>query len=151
MGVQFGSFDAICQTAALVICPLLGSDQGIEPTCYSRNVDVGGTLIFQPCKSTFSESCAKTRLLCGIFGYLRVSGERVRLSMETQFCSRRHISSHVFSRWSALNPLESTKNASTLLSFHHLRSTGGWQLFSNMFRAYSRNHYDRYYDPSYSE
>jgi Chitin synthase export chaperone len=39
MGVQFGSFDSICQTAALVICPLLGSDQGIEPTCYSRNVD----------------------------------------------------------------------------------------------------------------
>lgn len=53
MGVQFGSFDSICQTAALVICPLVGSDQGIEPNCYSRNVDVGGTLIFQPC-----ESCA---------------------------------------------------------------------------------------------
>ncbi|EKM77066.1 hypothetical protein AGABI1DRAFT_115471 [Agaricus bisporus var. burnettii JB137-S8] len=48
MGVQFGSFDSICQTAALVICPLVGSDQGIEPNCYSRNVDVGGTLIFQP-------------------------------------------------------------------------------------------------------
>jgi chitin synthase III-like protein len=51
MGVQFGSFDSICQTAALVICPLLGSDQGIEPTCYSRNVDIAGTLIFQPCES----------------------------------------------------------------------------------------------------
>ncbi|KAF8499033.1 chitin synthase export chaperone [Russula emetica] len=38
MGVQFGSFDSICQTAAL----------GIEPTCYSRNVDIAGTLIFQP-------------------------------------------------------------------------------------------------------
>jgi len=50
MGVQFGSFDSICQTAALVICPLLGSDQGIEPTCYSRNVDIAGTLIFQPCE-----------------------------------------------------------------------------------------------------
>ena len=50
MGVQFGSFDTICQTAALVICPLLGSDQGIEPTCYSRNVDIAGTLIFQPCE-----------------------------------------------------------------------------------------------------
>ena len=53
MGVQFGSFDSICQTAALVICPLLGSDQGIEPTCYSRNVDIAGTLIFQPCESFF--------------------------------------------------------------------------------------------------
>ncbi|KAJ7134254.1 chitin synthase III catalytic subunit-domain-containing protein [Mycena epipterygia] len=48
MGVQFGSFNSICETAALVICPLVGSDQGIEPSCYSRNVDVGGTLIFQP-------------------------------------------------------------------------------------------------------
>ncbi|TFY78979.1 hypothetical protein EWM64_g5033 [Hericium alpestre] len=48
MGVQFGSFDKICQTAAMVVCPLVGSDQGIEPTCYSRNVDVAGTLIFQP-------------------------------------------------------------------------------------------------------
>ncbi|KAJ6556916.1 chitin synthase export chaperone [Mycena sp. CBHHK59/15] len=48
MGVQFGSFNSICETAALVICPLVGTDQGIEPSCYSRNVDVGGTLIFQP-------------------------------------------------------------------------------------------------------
>jgi len=46
--VQFGSFDDICQTAALVICPLVGADQGIEPTCYSRNVEIAGTLIFQP-------------------------------------------------------------------------------------------------------
>ncbi|GLB36789.1 putative chitin synthase III catalytic subunit [Lyophyllum shimeji] len=48
MGVEFGSFNSICETAALVICPLVGTDQGIEPTCYSRNVDIGGTLIFQP-------------------------------------------------------------------------------------------------------
>ncbi|KAG7091218.1 hypothetical protein E1B28_010269 [Marasmius oreades] len=48
MGIQFGSFDSICETAALVICPLVGTEQGIEPSCYSRNVDVGGTLIFQP-------------------------------------------------------------------------------------------------------
>jgi len=46
--VQFGSFNDICETAALVICPLVGTDQGIEPTCYSRNVEIGGTLIFQP-------------------------------------------------------------------------------------------------------
>jgi hypothetical protein len=50
MGVQFGSFNSICQTAALIICPLVESDQGIEPSCYSRNVDVAGTLIFQPCE-----------------------------------------------------------------------------------------------------
>jgi len=48
MTIQFGSFDSVCQTAALIPCPLLGSDQGIEPTCYSRNVEIGGTLIFQP-------------------------------------------------------------------------------------------------------
>jgi len=51
MGVSFGSFNDICLTAALVICPLVGSDQGVEPVCYSRNVDVGGTLIFQPSTS----------------------------------------------------------------------------------------------------
>lgn len=49
MGISFGSFDSICQTAALVICPLIGSSQGIEPSCYSRNVEISGTLIFQPC------------------------------------------------------------------------------------------------------
>lgn len=48
--VEFGSFQKICETAALVICPLVESDQGVEPICYSRNVDVGGTLIFQPCE-----------------------------------------------------------------------------------------------------
>ncbi|KAF5339301.1 hypothetical protein D9611_009833 [Ephemerocybe angulata] len=46
--LQFGSFNAICEKAALIICPLVGTDQGIEPMCYSRNVDIGGTLIFQP-------------------------------------------------------------------------------------------------------
>jgi hypothetical protein len=50
MVVQFGSFNSICETAALVICPLVGSNQGIEPSCYSRNVDIAGTLIFQPCE-----------------------------------------------------------------------------------------------------
>jgi len=48
MPVQFGKFDDICETAALVVCPLVGTTQGIEPTCYSRNVEIGGTLIFQP-------------------------------------------------------------------------------------------------------
>ncbi|KAJ7593886.1 chitin synthase export chaperone [Mycena floridula] len=48
MGVQFGSFNSLCETAALVVCPLIGTDQGIEPSCYSRNVEIGKTLIFQP-------------------------------------------------------------------------------------------------------
>jgi hypothetical protein len=48
MGVDLGSFNRICETAALVICPLVGTTHGIEPFCYSRNVDVAGTLIFQP-------------------------------------------------------------------------------------------------------
>jgi len=48
MTISFGSFDGICQTAALIVCPLVGSAQGIEPTCYSRNVEIGRTLIFQP-------------------------------------------------------------------------------------------------------
>jgi len=48
MGVEFGSFNSICETAALVICPLVGTDHGIEPSCYSRNVDLAGTLLFQP-------------------------------------------------------------------------------------------------------
>jgi len=52
MGISFGSFDGVCGTAALVICPLLGgSGQGIEPSCYSRNVQIGSTLIFQPSTS----------------------------------------------------------------------------------------------------
>ncbi|PPQ83835.1 hypothetical protein CVT25_000894 [Psilocybe cyanescens] len=48
MGMSFGSFNGVCETAALVVCPLVGTAQGVEPTCYSRNVDIGGTLIFQP-------------------------------------------------------------------------------------------------------
>ena len=47
--LAFGSFDWICSQAALVVCPLLGSTgHGIEPICYSRNVQIGNTLIFQP-------------------------------------------------------------------------------------------------------
>ena len=76
MGVQFGSFDTICQTAALVICPLLGSDQGIEPTCYSRNVDIAGTLIFQPCEF-FS---AHQRVASGLRSCQRTSLDQFNLS-----------------------------------------------------------------------
>lgn len=50
MTIEFGSFNGICETAALVVCPLVGTPNGVEPTCYSRNVDIGGTLIFQPCE-----------------------------------------------------------------------------------------------------
>ncbi|PPQ89900.1 hypothetical protein CVT25_004859 [Psilocybe cyanescens] len=42
------SFNGVCETATLVVCPLFGTAQGVESMCYSRNVDIGGTLIFQP-------------------------------------------------------------------------------------------------------
>jgi hypothetical protein len=45
--VSFGSFDYFCQQAPLILCPLVGN-QIVEPTCYARNVDVNGTLLFQP-------------------------------------------------------------------------------------------------------
>lgn len=66
MGFSFGTFNDICQTAALIVCPLVNLDNnsgisGISPTCYSRNVELGAsatprrslrravhTIIFQP-------------------------------------------------------------------------------------------------------
>ncbi|GAA5967011.1 hypothetical protein JCM3765_003680 [Sporobolomyces pararoseus] len=55
---SFGSYDWICNRAALIVCPLLGStDYGIEPVCYSRNVEFGKTLVFQPATS-FLHICA---------------------------------------------------------------------------------------------
>jgi len=48
MGFSFGSFDAICQTAALIPCAMLGGENGIEPTCYARNVEINDTILFQP-------------------------------------------------------------------------------------------------------
>ncbi|WVQ80865.1 chitin synthase export chaperone [Cryptococcus sp. DSM 104549] len=45
---KFGDFDYICEHASLVVCPLLGAGQGIIPTCYSRNVQLGSQIIFQP-------------------------------------------------------------------------------------------------------
>ncbi|KAI7847729.1 chitin synthase III catalytic subunit-domain-containing protein [Circinella umbellata] len=42
------SFDGICRTVALPLCPMMGENEGIEPVCYSRNVDLGGNLVFQP-------------------------------------------------------------------------------------------------------
>ncbi|KAK4056961.1 Chitin synthase, class 7 [Microbotryomycetes sp. JL221] len=50
--LQFGSYDWICSQAALIVCPLVGSDNsgtfGVAPVCYARNVELGKTLIFQP-------------------------------------------------------------------------------------------------------
>jgi len=46
--VKFGDFNSICERVALTVCPLVGADEGVEPTCYSRNVEIASTLIFQP-------------------------------------------------------------------------------------------------------
>ncbi|KAI8804165.1 chitin synthase III catalytic subunit [Cladochytrium replicatum] len=43
---QFGSFNFFCNAVALPLCPLVGD--GVEPACYSRNIEVGGALIFEP-------------------------------------------------------------------------------------------------------
>lgn len=56
MGFKFLSFQPLCESASLIICPMLRSPsnpniQGIEPACYSRNIEIGGTLLFQPCMS----------------------------------------------------------------------------------------------------
>lgn len=49
----FGNFNYICSTVSLTLCPLVGEADGIEPVCYSRNVRLADTLIFQPCKPLF--------------------------------------------------------------------------------------------------
>jgi hypothetical protein len=49
---QLFKFDGICQTVALTLCPLMGKFDGIEPICYSRNVEVANLLVFQPGKTT---------------------------------------------------------------------------------------------------
>ncbi|KAJ3293202.1 Chitin synthase, class 7 [Borealophlyctis nickersoniae] len=48
LAFRFGSFDYICNQIALSFCPLVGPDTGVEPSCYSRNIEIGGTLIFEP-------------------------------------------------------------------------------------------------------
>ncbi|KAI7907129.1 chitin synthase III catalytic subunit [Cokeromyces recurvatus] len=53
MGAIIYSFDAlnfygICRTVAISLCPLIGEQDGIEPVCYSRNVELAGNIIFQP-------------------------------------------------------------------------------------------------------
>jgi len=48
---KFGHFEYICERAALTICPLMGTGLGVMPTCYSRNVQLGSQVIFQPGES----------------------------------------------------------------------------------------------------
>lgn len=48
MPLSFGNFDEMCRGAALIVCPVLDSDMGIQPVCYSRNVNLAGNIIFQP-------------------------------------------------------------------------------------------------------
>lgn len=43
------NFNGICKTIAISLCPLIGQAEGIEPVCYSRNVELSGNIIFQPC------------------------------------------------------------------------------------------------------
>lgn len=44
-GFDFGSFRYLCQAAPLPYCAALGMP---DPKCYSRNMDLGGFLLFQP-------------------------------------------------------------------------------------------------------
>lgn len=50
MGFSFGNFNKICESAALIPCALLADENGsgIEPVCYARNVEINGTILFQP-------------------------------------------------------------------------------------------------------
>lgn len=50
-------FNGICRTIAISLCPLIGQTDGIEPVCYSRNVELSGNIIFQPCKAFSVKSC----------------------------------------------------------------------------------------------
>ncbi|TPX58752.1 hypothetical protein SpCBS45565_g07923 [Spizellomyces sp. 'palustris'] len=45
---QFGKFDYFCSQIALSLCPYIGPDTGVEPECYSRNIEMGSLLIFEP-------------------------------------------------------------------------------------------------------
>lgn len=47
MVFRFGDFAFFCQKVALPLCTALSLD---DPKCYSRNVEVAGFLIFEPCK-----------------------------------------------------------------------------------------------------
>ncbi len=58
-GFSFGSYSFICDEVAMVVCPLLGSSGlGLEPICYSRNVEINKTSSSspQPASSTSPHS-----------------------------------------------------------------------------------------------
>ncbi|KAK9722086.1 Chitin synthase, class 7 [Basidiobolus ranarum] len=47
--LKFGSFDQFCGTLAYTLCPLVGPQAyRTIPECASRNLDLGGFLVFQP-------------------------------------------------------------------------------------------------------
>ncbi|KAL1922812.1 uncharacterized protein VTP21DRAFT_9188 [Calcarisporiella thermophila] len=55
--IKFGLFDGICERVSLPLCPLIGPPtagftppqyDGVEALCYSRNIEIASTLIFQP-------------------------------------------------------------------------------------------------------
>lgn len=50
LSLSFGSFDYFCNQVGLVLCPLVGGQQGtgMEASCYSRNIDINGFLLFEP-------------------------------------------------------------------------------------------------------
>jgi len=43
---KFGSFDYFCNSVVMPLCALVGDK--VEPKCYARNIDIGGSLLFQP-------------------------------------------------------------------------------------------------------
>ena len=53
----FGSFQTLCETAPVPLCPLVGpydggqGDRGIEAVCYARSIDFANTIIFQAANS----------------------------------------------------------------------------------------------------
>jgi hypothetical protein len=42
------NFDKFCSQAPLLVCPLVGPPGGIEPKCFSRTIELGSFLIFEP-------------------------------------------------------------------------------------------------------
>lgn len=49
----FGEFDSVCHKAPLPLCSLVGGSSpitgrtGIMPNCYSRNIELANTMIFE--------------------------------------------------------------------------------------------------------
>lgn len=78
----FGNFNYICSTVSLTLCPLVGGPDGIEPVCYSRNVRIADTLIFQPCKSFFLFSLFMSCLWpCGLLSVALESDINLALNL----------------------------------------------------------------------